>query len=346
VNSGGPGNPPLASARAPLASSGVTNLLVENLRNPPILFFILGVAAALLKSDLELPAPAPKVLSLYLLFSIGFHGGVSLTESGVSGLVLRSLAAALLMSCIMTALAFFILRPRLGVHNGVAIAATYGSVSAVTFMTAGNFLVETNVPYNGHMVAALALMETPAIIVGLLLLRLFAPATSGASAPRASLRHIALESVLNGSVFLLLGSLLIGYVSGETGWAKISPFAQEIFVGALCLFLLDMGIHAGRGLGGIRQAGLFPFIFAIVFPLVGATLGIAISKFLAFSQGDALLFAVLCASASYIAVPAVMKTTVPEANPGLYLPMALGLTFPFNILLGIPLYDAVIKRLF
>lgn len=319
------------------------HLLIENFRNPPILFFILGVAAVLLKSDLELPAPGPKLLALYLLFCIGLHGGVSLSHSGITPDVALSIIAAILMSSLLAFVAFLILKPRLGIYNAVAIGATYGSVSAVTFMTAGNYLTEIGVPYSGHMVAALALMESPAVVVGLLCLRIFGPKKEGAKP--TSLREVTMESLLNGSVFLLLGSLLIGFFAGESGWSKVSPFAESIFGGALCLFLLDMGISAGRGLSGIRQAGAFPVVFALVFPLFGASLGILVSRLLGFTPGDALLFTVLCASASYIAVPAVMKTSVPEANPGLYLPMALGLTFPFNILLGIPLYDAVIKQL-
>jgi hypothetical protein len=317
-------------------------LITDNLFNPPVLFFVLGIIAVLVKSDLELPGSTPKVLALYLLFSIGLHGGVSLAQSGISLTVALSIVAAVVMSCLTTVVAFVVLRPRLGVYNAAAIGATYGSVSAVTFMTAGNFLTEINVPYNGHMVAALAFMESPAIVAGLLCLRVFQPA---GGTTRGSLLALAIESLLNGSVFLLLGSLVIGYLSGESGWDKVSPFAEGIFGGALCLFLLDMGLSAGRGLGGIREAGLFPVVFALVFPFVGATAGILVSKLLGFDQGDALLFTVLCASASYIAVPAVMKTAVPAANPGLYVPMALGLTFPLNILVGIPLYHAAIQHL-
>jgi len=245
------------------------------------------------------------------------------------------------MSCLTAVVVFLVLRPRLGLHNAAAIGATYGSVSAVTFMTAGNFLTEIDVPYNGHMVAALAFMESPAIVAGLLCLRVCEPATGK---KRGSLPGLAIESLLHGSVFLLLGSLVVGYLSGESGWDKVSPFAEGIFGGALCLFLLDMGISAGRGLGGIRQAGAFPVVFGLAFPFVGATAGILVSKLLGLDQGDALLFTVLCASALYIAVPAVMKTVVAEANPGLYFPMALGLTLPVNILIGIPLYHAVIQH--
>jgi hypothetical protein len=316
-------------------------LIIDNLFNPPVLFFVLGIIAVVVKSDLELPKPAPKVLSLYLLFCIGLHGGVELSRSGISLEIGLSMVAAIVMSAFFTVVSFFILRGRLGLHNAAAVAATYGSVSAVTFMSAGNFLTEIGMSYNGHMVAALALMESPAIIAGLLCLRMFEKNTDK---PRGSLGALAVESLLNGSVFLLLGSLIIGYLSGESGWSKVSPFAQGIFGGALCLFLLDMGLAAGRGLSGIFKAGVTPIVFAICFPPVAAAIGIFVSVLLKFPQGDALLFAVLCASASYIAVPAVMKTTVPEANPGLYLPMALGLTFPLNILIGIPLYYAVIQR--
>lgn len=317
-------------------------LITDNLFNPPVLFFVLGVVAVLVRSDLELPGSTPQVLALYLLFSIGLHGGVSLAQSGISLTVALSIVAAIVMSSLTAVVAFFALRPRLGVYNAAAIGATYGSVSAVTFMTAGNFLTEIDVPYNGHMVAALAFMESPAIVAGLICLRVYEPATGK---KRGSLPALAIESLLHGSVFLLLGSLVVGYLSGESGWDKVSPFAEGIFGGALCLFLLDMGISAGRGLSGIRQAGLFPIEFALIFPFVGAAAGILVSMLLGFDQGDALLFTVLCASASYIAVPAVMKTAVPEANPGLYLPMALGLTFPLNILIGIPLYHAAIQHL-
>src|SRR5262245_56383514 len=316
-------------------------LITDNLFNPPVLFFVLGIVAVLVKSDLELPGSFPKVLALYLLFSIGLHGGVSLARSGISLTVALSIVAAIVMSCLTAVVVFLVLRPRPGLHNAAAIGATYGSVSAVTFMTAGNFLTEIDVPYNGHMVAALAFMESPAIVAGLVCLRVFEPATGK---KRGSIPALAIESLLHGSVFLLLGSLVVGYLSGESGWDKVSPFAEGIFGGALCLFLLDMGISAGRGLGGIRQAGAFPVVFGLAFPSVGATAGILVSRLLGFDQGDALLFTVLCASALYIAVPAVMKTVVAEANPGLYFPMALGLTFPVNILIGIPLYHAVIQH--
>lgn len=316
-------------------------LITDNLLNPPVLFFVLGIVAVLAKSDLELPGSTPKLLALYLLFCIGLHGGVSLAQSGISLTVVLAIVAAVVMSCLTAVVAFLVLRPRLGLHNAAAIGATYGSVSAVTFMTAGNFLTEIDVPYNGHMVAALAFMESPAIVAGLLCLRMCEPATGK---NRGSLPALARDSLLHGSVFLLLGSLVVGYLSGESGWNKVSPFAEGIFAGALCLFLLDMGLSAGRGLGGLRRAGAFPVVFGLAFPFVGATAGILVSKLLGFDQGDALLFTVLCASASYIAVPAVMKTAVAEANPGLYLPMALGLTFPVNILIGIPLYHAAIQH--
>src|SRR5262245_24063747 len=238
-------------------------LITDNLLNPPVLFFVLGIVAVLVKSDLELPGSTPKLLALYLLFCIGLHGGVSLAQSGISLTVALSIVAAVVMSCLTAVVVFLVLRPRPGLHNAAAIGATYGSVSAVTFMTAGNFLTEIDVPYNGHMVAALAFMESPAIVAGLLCLRVCEPATGK---KRGSLPGLAIESLLHGSVFLLLGSLVVGYLSGESGWDKVSPFAEGIFGGALCLFLLDMGISAGRGLGGIRQAGAFPVVFGLAFP--------------------------------------------------------------------------------
>lgn len=316
------------------------HLIVENIRNPPILFFVLGILAVFLKSDLELPNPLPKALSIYLLFAIGLHGGVALAKSGLSQQIALMLVVAVIMSGVLAGIAFLIARIWLSVHNAAAVGAAYGSVSAVTFLTTCNYLNQIQTPYSGYMVATLALMESPAIVVGLLCLR---AATRSRGAAPLNFAHLIKESIINGSVFLLLGSFLIGYFSRESSWDKLSPFTEDIFVGALCLFLLDMGIAAAKGFHGLRESGVFAVVFAIAFPLLGAATGIIASKLLGLSEGDSLIFAVLCASASYIAVPAVMRTSVPEANPGLYVPMTLALTFPFNILLGIPLYDSVIR---
>jgi hypothetical protein len=312
-----------------------SSLLVQNLLNPPILFFVLGVLAVLSRSDLEMPQPIAKFLSLYLLLAIGFRGGAELNRSGFSREIIVSLLAAIFMACVVPLYAFFVLRLRLDTFNAAAIAATYGSISAVTFITAIAYLKQLGIEYGGHMVAAMALMESPAIVIGVLLVRLFAPKRANDSTPWPKLLR---EAFLNGAVFLILGSLVIGYLSGERGWQDLKPFSDDIFKGMLCFFLLDMGLVAARRVRDLRAAGGFLVAFALLVPLVNATLGILVTRLLGMSEGDALLFAVLCASASYIAVPAAMRLSVPEANPSLYMPMSLAITFPFNIVVGLPLY--------
>ncbi|MCG6137535.1 MAG: sodium-dependent bicarbonate transport family permease [Nostoc sp. LLA-1] len=310
------------------------NLIVFNILNPPILFFFLGMIAVFVKSDLEIPAPIPKLFSLYLLLAIGFKGGVELIKSGITQEVVLTLLAAMLMACFVPVYSFFILRLKLDTYDAAAIAATYGSISAVTFITASAFLSELGIDYDGYMVAALALMESPAIIVGLLLVNIFT--TDGKR--DLSWTEVLQEAFLNSSVFLLVGSLLIGVLTGEHGWQVLEPFTQGLFYGVLTFFLLDMGIIAAKRIKDLQKTGFFLISFAILIPIVNAGLGLLIAKFIGMHQGDSLLFAVLCASASYIAVPAAMRMTVPEANPSLYVSTALAVTFPFNIIVGIPLY--------
>ncbi|MDK2972064.1 MAG: uncharacterized protein PWP23_1819 [Candidatus Sumerlaeota bacterium] len=319
------------------------SFLADNLLNPPLLFFILGMAAVLVKSDLELPQPFPKILSLYLLFAIGFKGGVELSHSGVTPRIAMVLGAAVMMALVVPVYSFFLLRGRVGVDNAAAIAATYGSISAVTFITAGAFLNATGIGYSGYLVAAMALMESPAIVVGVLLYRMARRERSAAE--KTDWPALLRDSFFNGSVFLLTGSLLIGAATGEKGWEAVSPLTDGLFKGVLCLFLLDMGIVAARRLGVIRKAGLFLAGFSVGVPLVNAALAIGLSRLMGLDRGDALMFTVLCASASYIAVPAAMRLAVPKANPSYYVTMALALTFPFNVLVGIPICFAVISRL-
>jgi hypothetical protein len=311
------------------------SLIVSNILNPPILFFFLGMLAVFVKSDLEIPAPFPKLLSLYLLLSIGFKGGVELIKSGVTQEVVLTMLAAVLMACFVPIYTFFILKLKLDVYDAAAIAATYGSISAVTFITAGAFLSELGIDYDGYMVAALALMESPAIIVGLILVNLF---TADQGERDFSWSEVLQEAFLNSSVFLLVGSLVIGVLTGEHGWQVLEPFTQGLFYGILTFFLLDMGLVAAKRIKDLQKTGAFLISFAILIPIVNACIGLLIAKFVGMPQGDALLFAVLCASASYIAVPAAMRLTVPEANPSLYVSTALAVTFPFNIIVGIPLY--------
>lgn len=321
-------------------------LVLDNLLNPPILFFLLGGAAALLRSDLEVPQPLSQALALYLLLAIGFHGGYELSQSGIDARVVVGLGASALMALVVPLYSFFILRVRLGVHDAAALAATYGSISAVTFVTAVSFLNAVDVPFGGHMVAAMALMESPAIVVGVMLVRLFARREDPEEeADSFDWTELLREAFFNGAVFLLVGSLLIGLVTGERGWETMQPFTDELFKGVLAFFLLDMGLLAARRVGDLKEAGAFLVLFALGMPLVNAALAIGLAEVLAFSPGDALLFTVLVASASYIAVPAAMRLSVPEANPTYYIATSLGVTFPFNIVIGIPLYYQVIRLL-
>jgi hypothetical protein len=312
------------------------SLIVSNFLNPPVLFFFLGMLAVFVKSDLDIPAPIPKLFSLYLLLAIGFKGGVELAKSGISQSVVLTLVAAIAMSAIVPIYTFFILRTKLDGYNAAAIASTYGSISAVTFITAGSFLNELQIDYDNYMVAALALMESPAIIVGLILVNLFTEKSDSGS---VNWREVFQEAFLNGSVFLLVGSVLIGLLTGERGWQTLKPFTQDMFYGVLTFFLLDMGLVAAKRIKDLQKARAFLISFAILIPILNATIGLFLAKAIALSPGDALLFAVLCASASYIAVPAAMRLTVPEANPSLYVSTALAVTFPFNIIIGIPLYQ-------
>ncbi|MBP5974568.1 sodium-dependent bicarbonate transport family permease [Brasilonema sp. CT11] len=317
------------------------SLIISNILNPPVLFFFLGMTAVFVKSDLEIPPPVPKLFSLYLLFAIGFKGGVELMKSGITTEVLLTLLAAVLMACVVPIYTFFILKLKLDVYDAAAIAATYGSISAVTFITASAFLTELGIAYDGYMVAALALMESPAIIVGLILVNLFT--VEKGNAREFSWPEVLRDAFLNSSVFLLVGSVLIGFLTGERGGKVLEPFTQGLFYGVLTFFLLDMGLVAARRIKDLQKTGFFLISFAILIPILNAAIGLAIAKFLGMSQGDALLFSVLCASASYIAVPAAMRLTVPEANPSLYVSTALAVTFPFNIIVGIPVYLYVIK---
>lgn len=320
------------------------DLVLSNLLNPPILFFFLGMLAVWIHSDLEVPQPLPKLFSLYLLLSIGFQGGVELHKSGLDKQTLITLLAAVTAALVVPLYSFFLLRRKLPLGDATAIAATYGSVSAVTFIAATSFLSQLKVPFGGHMVAAMALMESPAIVVGVVLFRLSQKRGDPAAA-RLNWRHLLRDAFFSGSVLLLMGSLAIGLLTGEAGEAALYPFTGAIFKGVLCLFLLEMGLVSARRISGLKALGSFPIGFALIVPLVNASLGILAAYLLSLSAGDALLFSILCGGASYIAVPAAMRLAIPEANPGLYVTMALALTFPFNIIVGLPLYMAVINRL-
>jgi uncharacterized protein len=315
------------------------SLLIANLTNPTLLFFALGVLASFLKSDLEIPASTSKFISLYLLFSIGFKGGQELAHSGLNQEIVVTLLLSMVLAGIVPIYTFFILKRKLSIENAGAIAATYGSVSAVTFVTATLFLDSLNISYGGHMVAAMALMEAPAIIIGVMLMRKF----GGESGKNHSMRSIVHESLTNGSVFMIVGSLVIGVIADVKGAEGIKPFTTDIFKGFLAIFLLEMGMVAAKRFSAFRHYGWFVTLFAIVIPIFNGLCAIVITHYMSIHPGNRLLIAILAASASYIAVPAAMRQAAPKADPGLYIPMALGLTFPLNITLGLPLYWMVIQ---
>jgi uncharacterized protein len=310
--------------------------LIGNLNDPAVLFFFLGVLATLVKSDLEVPPPVTRFLSLYLLMSIGFKGGAELSGHATG---LWPLLPPVLLSALIPVGVFFLLYKRVGAANAAALGAAYGSVSAVTFITAVSFLEKTGISYSGHMVAGLALMESPAILTGLMLYQWFGQKES--TALRVPLKQMALEALLNGSVFLILGAMLVGMLAGETAKAQMAPFTKDIFKGMLALFMLDMGIVAARRFDALRKGGLVLVLFALVVPLIFGHLGLVLAGLMNVAPGDALLMAILCGSASYIAVPAAMRSAIPDADPGLYVPLPLAVTFPLNVLVGIPLYYAM-----
>ena len=310
-------------------------IIISNLTNPTLLFFVLGIIAVLIKSDLEIPPQISKFLSLYLLFSIGFKGGMELSHSGLTKEVVVTLGLAVALALIVPLYTYFILRRKLDVFNAGALAATYGSVSAVTFISASSFLADKQIPFGGHMVAAMALMESPAIIIGVTLIRLF---SGGEKQQGHRIGNILREAFSNGSVLMIIGSLVIGIVSDEKQAEGIKPFTSDIFKGFLAVFLLDMGILAAKRIRSFGKAGWFLPIFGILIPVINAGLAIFLSHSLGISDGNAFLLSILASSASYIAVPAALRLAIPEADPGIYIPMALAITFPFNIVVGIPMY--------
>nr|WP_315145618.1 sodium-dependent bicarbonate transport family permease [uncultured Flavobacterium sp.] len=312
------------------------DLLMDNLTSPALLFFLLGIIAVQVKSDLEIPENTSKFISLYLLFSIGFKGGQELAHSSFTLDIIWAVLFGIGISIIIPFYSFFILKKKLGTYNAGAIAAAYGSVSAVTFVTAISFLELQNLEFNGYMVAIMALMEAPAIIVGVILISFYKKGNS------LKIAGIIKHSFTNGSVLLIMGSLIIGMLASDSQAAGIKPFTTDIFKGFLVIFLLDMGMTSGRKLSAFIKNGCFTIAFALIIPLINGCLVAALSGFVSHETGDRFIFAILAASASYIAVPAAMKIAAPKANPGLYLPMALAVTFPFNITLGFPLYFAVI----
>ncbi|MBR2655397.1 MAG: sodium-dependent bicarbonate transport family permease [Loktanella sp.] len=317
--------------------SEILSLAGANLISPIILSFALGLIAALARSDLTIPEAVAKGMSIYLLFAIGFKGGVAVSAHGIDQTLVLSLVAGLILSFTLPVLAFGLLRAMTGLStiDAAAVAAHYGSVSIVTFVAATSVLNGRMISSEGYMVAVAAVMEAPAILSALWLV---ARGGGGARMEPGLIR----ELLLNGSIVLLVGAFFIGAITGEQGLADISAFIVAPFKGVLCLFLLDMGLIAGRGLRqskGVVSLGAVGF--AIAMPLASAMIGLGVGMLIGLSVGGIVLMMVLCASASYIAVPAAMRVALPKANPAVYLTLSLGVTFPFNLTLGIPLYLAI-----
>lgn len=324
---------------------------MSNLIDPAILFFVLGVLAGLAKSNLEIPRPISRFLSLYLLMALGLRGGFELAHSGITLTVAGGLACAFGLAIAAPTIGYFLLRKVVGGFDAAAIAATYGSVSAVTFITATRYLDDHGIAFGGHMAAAMAFMESPAIVMAILFVnalrkqgrsagRAVAPNDSGG----ASTLHILKESLTDGAQFLLIGSVLVGLVSGDAGKAAMQPFAGDLFRGLLAFFLLDMGLLTVRNFPPLRSVSPWLLAYAVLGPVAHAAMALIAGRLAGLPAGDAGLLMVLAASASYIAVPAVLRFAVPEANASLYFGLSLGVTFPINILVGIPIYIGVAQR--
>lgn len=313
-------------------------ILINNLTNPSLLFFVLGIIAVRIKSDLEIPGTSAKFIALYLMLSIGFKGGQELSHSEFGPEIIWALLFGIGLSAGVPVYTFYILRKRLGVANASAVAAAYGSISAVTFVAAVSFLDMQGVTFGGHMVAVMALMEAPAIISGVILLQKYSD-----KGPVGGLKSILHHALTNGSVLLILGSLLIGLIADERQAEGIKPFVTDIFKGFLAVFLLDMGIRSGKKLKTFFKYGYFSTLFAVVVPLINGCTVAVLTHWIAPAAGDRLIFSILAASASYIAVPAAMKLANPDADEGLYVPMALAITFPFNITFGMPFFWMIIQ---
>ncbi|MFM8756246.1 MAG: sodium-dependent bicarbonate transport family permease [Limnohabitans sp.] len=335
---------------------------MHSLIDPAILFFVFGVFAGLVKSNLEIPPAISRFLSLYLLMALGLKGGFALAQSGLTQEVATGLSLAVALAVLIPLLSYVLLRRFLSGFDAAAVAATYGSVSAVTFITAIGHLENQNIAFGGHMAAAMALMESPAIIMAVLMANAVRrkqsvaaqDSTSGpgvwaspsfSTNPPLSLGKVLHESFTDGAQLLLLGAMAVGILTGETGKAAMQPFSGDLFKGMLAFFLLDMGLMAARNLPGLKDQPLWLIAYGLLAPLVHAALALAMCLMTGLSQGDTTLLMVLAASASYIAVPAVVRYAIPEANPSLYFGLSLGLTFPLNILVGIPLYSETARMI-
>ncbi len=319
------------------------DIISQNLLSPTILFFILGASAGFLKSDLNVPDSMGRYLGIYLMMSIGFKGGVSVSEiESFSREIMLTIFCGILFSFIIPFIGYFFLKISTNLDRATAsaLSAHYGSVSIVTFATCVNFLQSKHIEYSGFMAAILAIMEIPAILSGLYLAHRVAPETNS---HKKEEKILAKEIFTNGSVLLLLGSFIVGSISGKSGLNQIAPFLVNPFQGVICMFMLDMGLIVTRRLQDLRLISAKVILFGIYMPLLSVAIGLILSKLIGLDLGSSILFMTLCASASYIAVPSAMRLALPEAKESVYVPISLGVTFPFNIIFGIPLYFAIAK---
>ena len=317
---------------------------MENFLDPAILFFVFGVFAGLIKSNLSIPEPLTKFLSLYLLMGLGLKGGFALNESGFNTEIIITLLIAIFLAILVPILGYNFLKHRLGRYDAAAISATYGSVSAVTFITASQFLDNNSIPYGGHMAAAMALMESPAIIIAIYFGN---RASMYDKKEKNKVPTVVLikDSLKDGAQLLLIGAMIVGFFSGKTGEQTMAPFSIDLFKGMLAFFLLDMGLQVAKNLGTILNKSKFLILYSLLGPPIHAIFALILARIFEVPLGDTVLLMILAASASYIAVPAALKYAIPKADPTLYFGMSLGITFPINILIGIPFYTWLAQSL-
>jgi hypothetical protein len=314
--------------------------------DPAILFFLIGIFAGLVRSNLEIPPQIARFLALYLLMALGLKGGFALAKTGFTLEVMEGLLAALFLATLIPFVGYHLLKHRVSKFDAAAIAATYGSVSAVTFITTVQYLDTHGIEYSGHMAAAMALMESPAIIMAVLFANAARRNVNSTSPSNSAIMHVLHESFTDGAQLLLLGAMLVGYLSGESGKAMMAPFSIDLFKGMLAFFLLDMGLSTAKNLDHLKGTSPLLIAYGVLGPILHAGIAFVLSSALGLSHGDAALLMVLAASASYIAVPAVVRYAIPEAKASLYFGLSLGVTFPLNIIFGIPIYVDVASRLF
>jgi len=317
---------------------------MNNLLDPAILFFVFGCFAGLIRSNLEIPRSIAKFLSLYLLMALGLKGGFALAKTGLNSEIALSMAIAMVMAFLVPTLGYLFLRNRINKFDAAAVAASYGSVSAVTFVTAIQYMEQSQLNPNGYMAIALVLMESPAIIMAVLLANMLRHNPENSQAKRSSLKAILHESFTDGAHLLLLGAMVVGYLSGEAGKTMMQPFSGDLFKGMLAFFLLDMGLMVAKNLKDATKNPAALIAYASVSPLFHAAIALGLCILFGVTTADTILLMVLSASASYIVVPAVLRYAIPEANPSIYFGLSIGITFPLNIILGIPTYIWVAQQ--